>query len=217
MVRIIPSDSLVSQVHNYHIIPLIKVVELKNGKPFKVYHQAMERWTYYIVAPGLQRGFEQNPTTPQSQNPVITVPLSASQLKGLIQDRLNYRDKPNGESCADYVNRLISQASKMAPANNPANAFKDIPNLFDQIVAQPQGGFRFEAATGTRIGTGSGSANGYLVQGNMTITVTPVRYYANNPSYVIRSAVANAPYRYGITGLHEVIHHEPVSRVVEIM
>jgi len=95
----------------------------------------------------------------------------------------------------------------MAPANNPRNEFKDIPDLFDQIVAQPNGGFRFEAAMGTTVGTGSGSANGYLVRGNATITVTPVRYYANSPSYVIRSAVENAPYRYGITGLHEVIHH----------
>jgi len=94
----------------------------------------------------------------------------------------------------------------MAPANNPPNEFKDIPDLFDQIVAQRQGGFRFEAATGTRIGTGSGSANGYLVRDNATITVTPVRYYANSPSNVIRSAIENAPYRYGITGLHEVIH-----------
>jgi YD repeat-containing protein len=135
------------------------------------------------------------------QNSVVTVPLAAQQLKGLIQDRLNYGD------CADYVNRLISQAAKMAPANNPRNEFKDIADLFDQIVAQPNGGFRFEAATGTTVGTGSGSANGYLVRGNATITVTPVRYYANSPSYVIRSAVENAPYRYGITGLHEVIHH----------
>jgi hypothetical protein len=135
------------------------------------------------------------------QNSVVTIPLTSKELKGLIQDRLSYGD------CADYVKRLMSQAAKMAAANNPPNEFKDIPDLFDQIVAQPKGGFKFEAATGTAIGTGSGSAGGYLVRGDATITVTPVRYYANSPSYVIHSAIENAPYRYGITGLHEVIHH----------
>jgi hypothetical protein len=135
------------------------------------------------------------------QNPVVTIPLTSSQLKGLIQDRLNYGD------CADYVKRLTNQAAKMAAANNPPNDFKDIPDLFDQIVAQPKGGFKFEPATGTTIGTGSGSAGGYLVRGDATITVSPFRYYANSHSYVIRSAIENAPYRYGITGLHEVIHH----------
>ena len=37
---------------------LIRVFELKNGKAFKVYSQAVERWTYYIVAPGWQKGFD---------------------------------------------------------------------------------------------------------------------------------------------------------------
>jgi hypothetical protein len=62
----------------------------------------------------------------------VTVPLEAKQLKGLIQDRLNYGD------CADYVDRLISQAAKIAPTNNPPNQFKDILDLFDQIVVQPK-------------------------------------------------------------------------------
>jgi len=131
----------------------------------------------------------------------ITIPLTSPQLRGLIQDRLNYGD------CADYVKRLLQQAGKMTSSYNPPNEFKDIMDLFDQIIAQPRGGFRFEAATGTRIGTGSGKASGYLVQGNATITVTPIRYYANSPSYIIRPAVKRAPYVYGITGLHEVIHH----------
>jgi hypothetical protein len=40
---------------------------LPNGKGVKFYSNAVERWTYYIVAPGLQRGFEQNPTPTQPQ------------------------------------------------------------------------------------------------------------------------------------------------------
>jgi hypothetical protein len=36
--------------------------------------------------------------------------------------------------------------ARWAAANKPANEFKDIPDLFDQIAAQTKGGFKFEAA-----------------------------------------------------------------------
>jgi hypothetical protein len=125
---------------------------------------------------------------------VITVPLTIDQLKKLIQDRLDYGD------CAKFVAQLINKAAELSEGKNPAVS-TDIMTLFEKIKTQPKGGFRFEPARHPIVGIASGTAVGHYSFGNVTVTITPSHYSSDNPK-----GLAYVLLRYGIVGLHEVIH-----------
>jgi len=128
------------------------------------------------------------------QNPgQVFPPIDLDKLKGLIQDRLNYGD------CAEFVASLINKAAELSKGKNPAVS-TDIMGLFEKIRSQPNGGIVF-APPHPRVAGGGGTTEGYYRDGSVNIRITPLGYFADNP----RGAYS-IPFRYGLNGLHEVIH-----------
>lgn len=129
---------------------------------------------------------------PQNTGQVFP-PIDLDKLKGLIQDRLNYGD------CAEYVASLINKAAELSGGKNPAVS-TNIMDLFEKIRNQPNGGIVF-APPHPSVAGGGGTAEGYYRDGSVKIRITPLGYFADNP----RGAYS-IPYRYGLAGLHEIIH-----------
>jgi len=123
----------------------------------------------------------------------VIPPINLDKLEGLIQDRLNFGD------CADYVARLINKAAELSNGKNPAVS-TNIMTLFEKVKSQPNGGIIFGPPNSSVAG-GGGTTEGYYRNGSVTIKITPLGYFADNP----RGAYS-IPVRYGLTGLHELIH-----------
>jgi hypothetical protein len=121
-------------------------------------------------------------------------------LKGLVQERLNYGD------CKDAVANLINKAAELSNGKNDAIS-TDIEKLYGMIDSQAKGGFRPNSTSKdilSRFGPvsgGSGLAWGNILRGDATAMIFLKGGYSDNPA-----SLARLPYDYGISGVHEIIH-----------
>jgi hypothetical protein len=127
-------------------------------------------------------------------NPVhqIFPPIDVDKLKGLIKERLEFSD------CKEWVAALISKAAELSGGTNPAVGTNILETL-DRVRNQPNGGFIF--AFDPRVTGGGGTADGYWRNGSITIRITPLGYFSDNPH-----GADYIPIHYGLNGLHELVH-----------
>lgn len=134
------------------------------------------------------------------QNPAAQV-IPIGDPKTRLQERLKDGD------CEKYVKELIAKVAVLNP-NNPASS-AGIMDLYDKIISAPNRGFVgvrnlriMDPATGISHPV-SGLAEGSLLRGNARSQISLVESYGPPNRFNLRHAAVT----YGITVLHEVIHH----------
>ena len=88
-----------------------------------------EFWTEFIMAPGLQRGFEQNPQKP------IMIPLGNL--------RANMENMLKGD-CLRFTTDLLARAAKLFAGDD--SHLKTVMEGYDKITSPGQGGYVFKTA-----------------------------------------------------------------------
>jgi len=148
-----------------------------------------------IEAMGFGRGSRQVLTEGEARGSMpqqLFPPINVDKLRELIGKTLEFSD------CKEWVAALISKAAELSGGSNPAVG-TDILDTFDRVRNQPNGGFIF--ALDTRVAGGGGTTDGYWHNGSITIRITPLGYFSDNPH-----GADYIPIHYGLNGLHELVH-----------
>jgi YD repeat-containing protein len=173
--------------------------ESSDGNGWTISFGSAELWIYYLLAPGLQRGFEQNPTKPQQSSK--PVPLqSTNELRDEFKKLL---ETPK---CKTFIDSLISLAeSHVQQSLRLGLGFED---LFENISGQ--GGYVLVDHL---------NLNGYPVsglvdrnttsieQGNAQAMIRTRSYYTSDPVRVQARSFAAQRRMYLASALHETFHH----------
>jgi hypothetical protein len=153
--------------------------ESSGGYGYTISIGSSELWTYYILAPGMQRGFEQNRPTTKPQNSTPLPGSEVDRLKSALASVLK------DSKCSSFVEALLKQIS--ADTNRKAFSNK-IGDIFDAV--RKQRGFGKRAMSDTAEGGSTvGNGDAYINIGNWT--------FADNP-YALASV--------GRTMIHELLH-----------
>jgi len=176
-------------------------VELAGGYGFTWSRGVVELWTHYIIAPGLQLGFEQNPQKPSAE-PVdprdVRRRLLSNEEMGYL--RHYFYSITGNEDCAKFIEDFLNKAAELNPQHKMVS--DDIRGMFESIAS----GGGFWSASGASYNTIGGDI---LKNSGAIYFLNDPRFYSfGRPNRKAELAYLSVTF-HGMaqTAIHELMHH----------